>query len=327
MGNRHGIGLVAALLGTCAAVVGCGANDDQTDTVNSALLQNSPYLSGGTGSSPFQTHGATDVGAAMFNNLAYLAFVRTDSKIEIIQEQNLGNNTGQSTFKYNLSDTCAYGPQLVSFNGFLYLFYVGMNRHLYMKRSSDGINWAQTVEWDSTPTWEYRPATAVYNGQLYVFVAIPDQNQVDVLKEFILNSDGVTPSLQTTFPTVFTSHTPAAAAWNGKLYLFWSMSAGGGIVMKSFTPTGGWTIARTLSWVGQPSLFALAANQFLDLILTGSDTHLYHVPMFSNETFGTLVQDPGSFSNHPPAPFYSDDGTHVWVFYPGTNSQVYTARE
>jgi hypothetical protein len=351
---------VAVLFGLAAigACDGSDPNEEATSSVNSALLQNYPYISGGP---TYQALGGSAVGATMFNGQAYLAFVRLDHKIQIFQESNLGNNTGQSVNpNIVLTDTSNTAPSLTVFNGYLYLFYVGQNRHLFMKRSPDGTNWGTTVDMDpigvsDTLYFEYRPAPVVFGSNIIVFVGYHTEIQQSLfelpvthnnLVQFNIGSDGTSISgmWSTTYAgqgftcgfgnnggdcnTELTNFGPGATVWNGVLYLaFAGASSNRPLIIKHFDPNiGQWSGNTSVTAQnGVPSLFPLPTE--MEMVYYGNDNHIWRTYTSDGTTFTGTARDNGSSPVGPPLPFLAYGSSDVWVFYNGPNGQLYTSIE
>jgi len=335
---RFAVLLGLAALGACD---GSDPNGEATDSVHPALLQNYPYISGG----PTYQSAGTNVGATMFNGKAYLAFVRLDKKIQIFVESDLGNNTGQSVNpNVVLTDTSNTAPALIAFNGYIYLFYVGQDTHVYWKRSADGTNWGTTV--DMAPggnSFAYRPAPVVFQSTLSVFVTWTWTDGNSYILEYSFASDGVSafgPSNTTAggqkFVCIigggcnaeFTHAAPGAAVWNGNLYLAWAGSTTDRpLFIKHYGgPFSGWSGNTIVSAQnGIPSLWPLPTK--LEMVYYGNDNRLWRTYTTDGTTFTGTARDNASLPYGPPAPFLSYGASDVWVFYKGTNGQLYTSIE
>jgi hypothetical protein len=328
------ITLMAVLIAS-AVLSGCGAPDDQTEKVSGDLLQNRAYLSSGQ---PFKAKDGTDPGATMFNGAAYLAFIRTDGKIGVIVETNLSNNGGQSTSSYALTDATNYGPALIPYNGYLYLFYGSLNGQLYMRRSLDGVSWQGpwSLTSNSNAPSVFRPAPVVLNGQLIVYTVIANcgtftcPNSDYFIFQYNINSDGISASGPYSEGGIYeqTGHTPAGTVWNNNLYLSWAGTDDSSpIYIKHYSlATGVWSSDTIISgnW-GSPSLFPLSPSQ-MELVYRGNNAHIYRIYTTDGVTFSPPIEDNASTTNHSPAPFLAS-GSDVWTFYVGQSDELYTALE
>jgi hypothetical protein len=333
-----------AVLFWLAAIGACDGSDPSegaTDPVNIALLQNYPYISGG----PTYQAAGTNVGATMFNGKAYLAFVRTDQKIQIFAESDLGNNTGQSVTNTVFTDTSNAAPSLIAYNGYIYMFYVGQNQHFYLKRSADGTNWGTTVDIDPGEggSFAYRPAPVVFQSTLTVFVTWTWGDGNSYIFQYYIGSNGLLAggpfntinsgqAVSCTFGggcnSEYTHAAPGAAAWNGNLYLAWAgATTSRPLLIKHFDPNiGQWSSDTSISAQnGIPSLFSLPTK--MELVYFGNDNHLWRTYTTDGTTFTGTTRDNASLPYGPPAPFLAYGASDVWVFYKGMNGQLYTALE
>jgi hypothetical protein len=328
-----------AAIGACD---GSDPNDEATAPVNIALLQNYPYISGG----PTYQAAGTNVGATMFNGKAYLGFVRTDQKIQIFVESDLGNNTGQSVTNVVFTDTSNTAPSLIVYNGYIYMFYVGQNQHFYLKRSADGTTWGTTVDLDQSDGGHflYRPAPVVFESTLIVFVGYNlSYANTNYIFQYNIGSDGLSASGPWSTTTAgqrfecFSNNTcncetsnfaSGATVWNGILYLAWAgATSGRPLFIKHFDPNiGQWSGDTSISAQnGIPSLFPLPTE--IEMVYYGNDNRIWRTYTTDGTTFTGTTRDNSSLPYGPPAPFLAYGASDVWVFYKGANGQLYTSIE
>ena len=310
---------LVAIVGLAGSMTACGEPSDATETVSSDLLQNVPYLQHQT----LQAHAGTGPGATIFNGSAFFTYVQSNNQIGIVKETNLGNGTGQTATVTGLTDTTPYGASLVVFNGFLDMFYVGMDKNLYMKRSADGINWPVTFQLDNEGFWGTIPAPVVFNGQLYLFATA---NLINGPNIFQVNISGNTVSVMYVTGQ-YSGVAPTAVAWKGNVYLAWDTLGSTNIEIlhaSSLSPPS-YSNVSVLPVAGNPALFPLSA-QTMELVFAGNDAHIYRSYTNDGVTFGAIAQDAASTTNHKPLPFIAS-GSDAWVYYIGQNNQLFTALE
>jgi hypothetical protein len=285
---------------------------EATETTSGALLNNVPYV----------PSGKAGPAAAIFLGKAFLGYVRTDGKIGIIIETNLGDNTGQSVTSYALTDTTTYGPCLVVYQNKLHLIYVDAGGFLKVRRSTDGLNWDNPTNMHYAAGFSYQPSAVVLNSTLLVFCRITSKDIVEI--RWIGSPQSIVSTLESS------NRGPYATVWNGTVYLTWAGTAADNpIYIKHRPPLGEWSSPTLVSGnVGFPALFPVDA-QTLALIYRGNNTHIYRVNTNDGVSFGAPVVDNSSVTNYTPIPFMrvSPQSPSVWTFYTGQNGLFYTAKE
>jgi hypothetical protein len=318
------IGLLAALAPAC----GVAPDQEPIEEAQSALCRNRPLQFNG---SNWVAKG--DPGAAVFHGRAYFAFARTDSKIQILEEQNLADScTTNTLFAKTLTDTTNYGPTLMVFNDKLYLAYVGQNRNLYMKRSPDGRNWDEaTVPLSGGGMWRFRPALNVWTDNVL---------RVYAAREFCITVGGCANYLyqfDITSPTVggmtvagpfatdeVTNDSPTTTTWKNDIYLSWAgTDSNKPIYIKHFNAITHWSVPSIVTGAnGRPSLWPTSPD-LLTILYRGNNATVYSVNSDNGGLFGASTPN-NATTNASPAPFQPLGSSGIWTLYIGTNGGVYT---
>jgi hypothetical protein len=323
---------VGGLLALAAMVSACGTEEgglepngappnDATETKSGDLLSNVPYL-------PWQTltaKGGTAGGATIFGNKAYFSYIRPDSSIGLVIENNLGSN-GQNPTVLTLPSyyQSNYGASLVVYNNWLYMLYIDLNRNMAMAYSTDGVNWYGPGALTSDPfagQWTCPPTPVVWNGSLFTFGCA---GSVWLLK--LNGSTVVGQDWPNGFPS--TSNKIGAYVWQGAMYAAWADSAHNNQLYIAHT--GGfpsdWRISALVGQQGIPSLYPTGAGS-LEMIYRGNDAHIYKTFTTDGVSFGQVYKDNASTTNHAPIPFENWNLTGNWVFYIGVNNGLFTVLE
>jgi hypothetical protein len=77
---------------------------------------------------------------------------------------------------------------------------------------------------------------------------------------------------------------------------------------------------------GIPALFPLA-NDSMQLVFRGNDSHIYHASTTDGVSYGNSTQDAASITNHAAIPFENWGAAANWVFYVGVNNELFTVLE
>ncbi|HWA97468.1 MAG TPA: hypothetical protein VG713_03210, partial [Pirellulales bacterium] len=301
------LAIVVALAGSAASCLG---SDDGKDKTSGALLTNVSYKFGGV---TLQTHGGTDPWGTLFGSAAYFSYVRTDSKIGIIVETDLGNGTGQNATTYNFSDTTNGGASLVSYNGLLWMFYFGMNHQLYMRRSSTGAAGSWDGPYQLSGSGQFTPAPVVWNDTLYLYsaeVCTPGCNGSEILQGHMSGAQYIADGSI----NEFTNNTVTAASWNGLLYVSWAgTDSDNPIYIKHYDSYFGWSSPYNIpnNW-GRPAFFQVGDGD-LAIAYRGSNGHIYRVYTNDGMNFTSPIGDNASTTNQTPIPFMQWFASDLWV--------------
>lgn len=310
-----------ALMGALGACGEAESTDSQpTETVSGALLNNVPYLPG--------VAGGHDVGAAVFNGKAYFTYMRdTDFHTGVLIESNLGSN-GQSAQTYAINDnsfTPFGGATLVVYNNLLTMVYVNWDQKIYMRQSADGINWSASSQVGVDPVYTGTPTAIAAYGNLYIYALTVGGSYYHLVQVAV---NGTTP-LSTWWTGELTNNTPAAAFWNGNIYLAWSgTNSDKPIYVKHYDNASGTWSPPTIvpnNW-GLPALFPLS-SQTMEMVYRGNNGHIYRLYSNNGVSFGAAIGDGASWTDQTPVPFYRWGDSDAWTLYAGQNGRLYTTIE
>gem|GEM_PF-1316729 len=173
-------------------------------------------------------------GVAVFNNTLYLLFkgAGSDNNVYIARsEGNPGNGKGWSAHRLNPAITTSTAPAVVTFNGFLYMFYkgVGADTNIYIARSTggdvfDGSSWSATRLTLGTIKTNVAPGAVVYNGVLNLFYKEAAGTNIFIAHSTGDVFDGNTWSATRLFPAINTFDQPKPVVVGDALYLFYKGS-------------------------------------------------------------------------------------------------------
>jgi hypothetical protein len=312
------------VLGVVVSFMGCGEPEESQVDVSSALSQNSGYLQGQTLAAKANTSAGQ---AVIFNNKAYLPYIRTDSHIGIVVDSNLSNNGGQTATTIGMSDLSNFGAALFVWNGWLNLIYVGQNSNLYMRRTADGLTWGNTVALDTEGFWEFVPSVVALDNSTFSIFCVANALGNNILLQVVVA--GTTVNGIYNYGAV-TNRGVATASWNGQAYLAWPGTDGNNTIHIQHTaqlnPPANWTGSALLAVGGYPSLLPLSTTT-MELVLRGNDSFIYRVYTNDGVSFGAATKDGSSTTNQKPSAFMAQGGSNAWVFYIGQNNGLYTALE
>jgi hypothetical protein len=313
---------VAALLALVGSISACGTEGDTpSDTASSTLLNNVPYLSGS-----IKAQNGTAGDATIFNGHAYFAYIQPSGELGILMDGNLGNGQSPTTYGVPTVFPAMFGPGLLVLNNTLYLFYVTQDNaqynNLWMKTSTDGLNWTYGLLLDGGQKWNSPPVATVWDGDPVIFIDYLSSG-TSYLGQHTISPDGSWVSPLYNHGT--SSTRPSATIWNGALYFAWQSN--GQIFTKHYTDSTGWSLPTTLTGKsGIPSIYPLA-NGNLEMVFRGNDSHIYRTYTTDGVSYGPAYQDPNSTSNHAIIPFLNWGASFNWTFYVGVNNELFTIVE
>lgn len=252
-------------------------------------------------------------GAAEFDGKEWLFFRKTlDGEVGYITTSSPtgGGFSGVSTF---ITGANTPEPSAIAFNGRLYAFfseYNGSNRILYTSRTSTG-SWAFESQVPGAST-RHRPALAVFNNQLYIFWEVAGSN--NDIRYSILSASGSFSGPYTVPGGVQTGRAPAAAVFNGRLYVVFTGESGSGswkLWYTSMNSSGAWAAQQKIG--GEPSTsFPPSAMAF------GGELHVYYTGASSSNLLRKRLNTGGSWSGEE------------WILglgaFGGTSANVFSTR-
>ena len=345
MNTTRGLGslrTVGALLVLTSLAAACGAVGDvaptgeapqgsATETIPSALLQNVPYKTLGQVGQMLTAKGATAGDATIFNNKAYMAYIRPDSSIGIVVDNDLTGKSQVGALYYSIPPVCTpgYGPALLALNNTLYLFYP-CGVAMMMATSTDGTNWSHPTDIldlsTGARTFSTPPVAVAWDGHPVLFAGQKTSSTRSILRRYDVS--GNTASERGITTVVGSDNRPSATVWQGQLYLAWADSYyGNEIGIAHWNDTTGWSQETLTQKVGIPGI--IGSTYEMELVFRGTDSHIYHALSTDGSLFGPAYVDSASTTGHQPVPFYNNNGTSAasWVFYIGVDLGLFTIVE
>jgi hypothetical protein len=322
-------GLVA-LVALASVASACGTEGDgqtatETVSTSSELLSNVAYPG-------LTAQNGTAGDATIFNGSAYMAFIQTNGNVGIIKDSNLGSG-GQTASWIPLNAPAVYGAALLALNNTLYVFYIGSaNGALYMRRSTDGLNFNDGPWLLATPpetNWTSPPTAVAWDGNPVVFIDSGSGSIRSCIFQY--NVSGTSASLHTTQNgngIVCSNARPSATIWQGGLYLAYADNGQSGqINIQHWTDANGWSLWQPTGKYGIPGIYPVGAGALEMVYRNNSDSHIYRMFSTDGKTFGTSYEDTASTTNHAPVPFSNWNLSSNWTFYVGVNNMLFTVLE
>ena len=299
-----------------------------TETVSRDRSSNVPYV-------PWQfltAKGGTAGGATVYGGKAYFAYIRSDSTIGIIIETNL-SNSGQSPTTMTLPPDikAQYGVSLVVYNGWLYMFYIDLQRNMSMVFTADGLNWYGPGALDSDPfpgNWNCPPTPVVWNGGLTVMGCGVNGWIVELAVSGSWSTGWKVTGWDTPNNGPASYNKIGAYVWQGGLYIAWADTAHNNQLYVAHTLgfPGDWRESAVVGQQGIPSLSQVTNGQ-LEMVYRGNDAHIYKTFTSDGASYGQAFRDSASTTNHAPIPFENWGQTGNWVFYIGVNNGLFAVLE
>jgi len=229
-----------ALILTGAA---CGApGEEATEQVTQALLPQRE----GIPETQVRAE-STFPGAAYFNDILYVSYIGTDSRINVMRRV---NGVWYKTILQEWVMDVGTGSRDVAlsvYQGQLYLSWLGTDpsHTLNVRRSSDGINWPDSEKFQAIPpageVFHYPQTMVVYGDRLNVFLQVG----YNTFKQFVFNSSKVLEA--TAYMWNADADMMSAAVLGNDLVLGWQVG-NARIKTKKFVPGNGWSLTVETGW-------------------------------------------------------------------------------
>ena len=178
-------------------------------------------------------------GGAYFNGTLFLTYTGTDSRINVMRRIDDG-----SFLKQTLPNLSGHGSQLVVFDGWLYMAWIGLQGNLFTLKTADGFNWEPGAVEAPSERGSTDPGLVVYQGVMTAFY--PDVFTPNRIIQMNFDPGQSRWLVANTFFDATTNASPSAAVMGNDLLLSWVGRNDGRVFTRKFVPSTGWSAPSVL---------------------------------------------------------------------------------